>query len=153
MAGGRPTDYTEELGIAICEAVASSTDGVHKLFAGDEWPAVSSIFLWLAKYPEFSERYAQARANQAKLLAQQIIEIADDGANDTYIDSEGREVTNHDHIQRSKLRVDARKWVASKLLPKVYGDKLDVTSDGEKLEPTKIIIEHIKPDTDAGDKG
>ena len=39
-------------------------------------------------------------------------------------------MANNEHIQRSRLRVDARKWIAAKLLPKRYGDKLQHTGDG-----------------------
>jgi len=73
-----------------------------------------------------AERYAAARAACVDYWADEIIDIADDGTNDTSVDSEGREVVNHDVIQRSKLRVESRRFVVSKLNSKVYGDKVQV---------------------------
>jgi hypothetical protein len=93
-------------------------------------PAVSTVYLWMAKHKEFSESYARAREDQADTLADQILEIADDGRNDTYTDDEGKEFVNHDVINRSRLRVDARKWVAAKLKPKKYGDKVTTEHTG-----------------------
>ena len=72
-------------------------------------------------------------------MADQILEIADDGTNDTYTDSEGNELTNYDVIARSKIRIDARKWLASKLLPKKFGDKIDVTTQGDKITDIPFI--------------
>ncbi len=81
-----------------------------------------------------SEMYAHAREDRADVLADEIIAIADDGLNDTYQDEEGNVRTNQDVIARSKLRVDARKWAASKLKPRSYGDKMAVTDgDGKPL--------------------
>lgn len=70
---------------------------------------------------------------QAELLADELFTIADDGSNDTIVVDEetGSTATNHDVINRSRLRVDTRKWYLSKVLPKIYGDKLDVNHGGE----------------------
>ncbi len=57
-------------------------------------------------------------------------DIADDGSNDFTKDKDGKAVVDHEHIQRSRLRIDTRKWIASKLLPKRYGDKLQHTGPG-----------------------
>lgn len=78
---------------------------------------------WL-KSPEYAVQYAHAREAGWHAMAESVIEIADDPTNDTQVDDEGNEKVNHDHIQRSRLRVDARRWLVSKMLPKVYGDKL-----------------------------
>ena len=89
-------------------------------------PSMATLFKWLSQVPEFAEQYARARETQAETLADEIIAIADDGLNDTYTDDEGNRRTDHDVIARSKLRVEARKWVAAKLLPKKYGDRVQV---------------------------
>ncbi len=66
--------------------------------------------------------------------AEEIVDIADDATND-WMERRNEEggvsavVADHEHISRSKLRVDSRKWIASKLLPKVYGDKLKLDAD------------------------
>lgn len=80
---------------------------------------------WLdGSRPEFSEQYARAREAQADKLAEEALTIADDGRNDTYTDADGNVKTDSEVIQRSKLRVDTRKWLASKMAPKKYGDKV-----------------------------
>ena len=87
--------------------------------------------LWLdGAHPDFSEQYARAREAQADKLAEEILAIADDGRSDTYLDGEGNEKTDSEVIQRSKLRVEARKWLASKMAPKKYGDKIQAEHTG-----------------------
>lgn len=92
-------------------------------------PGQTTVFKWLAENEAFAKQYAHAREAQAEKLADEIIEIADDGTNDYGFkedsdkDGDGaKPVFLAEHVQRSKLRVDSRKWVASKLHPKKYGD-------------------------------
>jgi hypothetical protein len=92
---------------------------------------------WLQDDEDFRKKYALSRQQQAEVLAQQLIEIADDGSNDTYKTEDGQTVVNHDHINRSRLRIDVRKWIASKLLPKVYGEK------GTEVNLTNAIHNHF----------
>lgn len=90
-------------------------------------PDKSTVLRWLARYPEFRDQYAQAREAQADHFADEILEIADDASNDWMVRKQGEdevEVTNHEHISRSKLRVDARKWLMSKMAPKKYGERI-----------------------------
>jgi hypothetical protein len=115
---------------------------------------VSTVMDWLAKgaakkepYPAFTEQYARAREAQAELYADEIVDIADDDRNDYgFKESEdgtgksGIAIIMPDNVQRSKLRVDARKWVASKLLPKKYGDKIQATHTGPDDKPLTFTI-------------
>jgi hypothetical protein len=102
--------------------------------------------VWLSKYPEFKDLYARAREAQADILGEEILAIADDTSEDEiFIENEdgngqgAKRVMNNEFVQRSRLRVDARKWLMSKLAPKKYGDKLDVTSDGNSIAPVTIV--------------
>lgn len=100
---------------------------------------MATVFRWLANedFAAFREQYTRARETQADTLFDEILSIADDSKNDTYIDEEGRTRTDQEVIARSRLRVDARKWMAGKLRPKVYGDKVDMTHanpDGSKMD-------------------
>lgn len=99
-------------------------------------PDPSTVYRWLVaseSYPEFREQYAQARQAQAEKWAEEIMEIADDGTND-YVERQTQNGTivlgDHEHIQRSKLRVDTRKWLLSKLQPKKYGEKVETVHSG-----------------------
>jgi hypothetical protein len=86
--------------------------------------------------------YARAKDNQADLLAEEILEIADDGSNDFMTIVKGDEsytVENKELVNRSRLRIDARKWYAAKLRPNKYGDKLDVTTDGKTINQVQIF--------------
>lgn len=119
---GRPTDYSETIAALICERVATSTLGLNKLCAlYDDMPVKSTVNQWRYKYPEFSTQYAQAKLFQADLLAEECLDIADDSTNDTLINAEGFETCNTEWINRCRLRIDTRKWLAAKLLPKQYG--------------------------------
>lgn len=96
---------------------------------------MSTVFKWLRDYPKFSEQYARAKEVQVEAFAEDLIAISDDGENDTYevkIGDTGETVkkTDHDVIARSKLRVDTRKWLMSKMLPKKYGDRLGLDHSG-----------------------
>lgn len=98
--------------------------------------------------PARAEMYARAREDRADLLADEILDIADDAKGDIYIDDDGVERTNHEVVARAKLRVDARKWIACKLKPRVYGDKLqqEVTGkDGRPVEFTEIRRTVVDP--------
>ncbi len=93
-------------------------------------PATGTVCRWLAEQPTFQEQYARAREFQADTLFDEIIDIADDGSND-WMERSGKDdepgwVLHGEHVQRSRLRVDARKWMAGKMRPKKYGDKMQV---------------------------
>jgi len=74
------------------------------------------------RYIEFRDQYTCAREDLADKLADEILQIADDSRNDTYLDAMGNVKVNHGAIARSRLQIDARKWLVSKLAPKKYGD-------------------------------
>lgn len=94
---------------------------------------------WLdGSRPEFSEQYARAREAQADKLAEEALQIADDGRSDTYVDGDGNVKTDTEVIQRSKLRVDTRKWLASKMAPKKYGDKVAI-GGADDLGPVQTV--------------
>ena len=86
-------------------------------------PNHETIHAWKYQNPEFFAQYAKAKIAQADLLAEEIIDIADDTASDSIIDEHGNKVFNSEYVARSRLRIDTRKWHASKLMPKTYGDK------------------------------
>lgn len=129
---GRPDSYTEVVALAICERIANG-ESVRTICKDEHMPCAATVFKWLADESKatFTEQYTRARDAQADYYAEQIIQIADDGANDTYVDDDGKTRTDQDVIARSRLRVDARKWYASKLAPKKYGDKIEHSGPGE----------------------
>jgi len=132
---GRPTIYSKELADKICDAVATSTLGLRKLCKlHPDFPDPDTIFKWRYRYNDFNDQYVKAKQFQADIMAEEIIEIADDGLNDTYVNDEGQVKVDNDVIQRSRLRVDTRKWIACKLLPKIYGNNTTKDSDDNQQE-------------------
>ncbi len=128
---GRPTRYTPEVAADICTRLAEG-ESVRSICRDGAMPALRTVMGWLfdGEHEEFLQQYASAREVQAEVWADEIVGIADDAAGDLTTDKDGKDVVNHEHIQRSRLRVDTRKWIASKLLPKRYGDKLQHTGEG-----------------------
>lgn len=143
---GRPSLYTKELGDLICEQL-SEGKSLRTVCKADEMPHMRTIFRWLREDEEFCHQYARAKEESADALVEEMLEIADDGSNDLMTIEKGDysyEVENREVTNRSKLRVDTRKWIASKLKPKRYGDKLDLTSLGRRIE-APVYASEIKP--------
>lgn len=103
-------------------------------------PDKSTVFRWLELHATLRDQYTRARETQADTLFEEILIIADDGSNDSYVDDEGMVKTDHDVIARSRLRVDARKWMAGKLRPKVYGEKLAI-GGADDLPPIRTLTD------------
>lgn len=121
---GRPTLYTEDLAKEICETISSTSKGIKVLCKENStWPHPAQVYKWLVKYPFFRDLYALARRNQIQIYVDEIVEISDDSSRDTCVNEDGKKVTDHEHINRARLRVDSRKWIAGKLVPRLYGDK------------------------------
>lgn len=136
---GRPTDFSQELADRLCERLADG-ESLRSICEEDEMPNKATVFRWLAKFPDFSDQYARARETQADSLFDEILAIADDGRNDwmkRHGDDE-RWVENGEALRRSQLRVDARKWMAGKLRPKKYGEKITQEHTGEDGGPLVI---------------
>lgn len=137
---GRPTRYSAAIGQEICDAIASSSKGTKRLCEDNShWPCQDTLFTWLKKYPEFSEQYAQAKICQIELLVDEILEISDDASQDQYVNELGVLVPNSPAINRARLKVDTRKWLASKLVPKVYGNKIDIEGDNSMSEELRQL--------------
>lgn len=138
---GRPSKYTKELADAICERLAMG-ESMRTVCIEETMPAMSTIFKWLRENDQFSEQYARAKQESADAMAEEILDIADNGTNDwETIELENgyeKEVINHEVLARSRLRVDTRKWLMAKMKPKKYGDKIDMTTNGKEL-PTPIV--------------
>lgn len=137
---GRPLEYTKEMGDHICELVSSTGHGLLKLTRlYPELPDKVTINRWRYRVPEFRTQYAQAKLEQADILAEECLEIADDDHNDVKINPDtGDEYCNTEFIARARLRVDTRKWLASKLLPKQYGQNAE---EGKPLD--KSVVEML----------
>ena len=138
MPAGRPLySWTLELEAQIC-SMLSDGNSIRAICALESMPSAPTIFKHIAESKDFAEQYARAREMQMEAMAEEILQIADDGLNDTYETEEGEQRTNQDVIQRSRLRVDTRKWLMSKMAPKKYGDKIQAEVSGPNGGPMQV---------------
>ena len=129
---GRPSSYSQLLADTICERIACG-ESVRTICNDPEMPATGTVYVWLGKHPDFQDQYARARDQQVAALAEEILDIADDGSNDWMENNKPNcpgYMENGEAMARSRLRVDTRKWLLSKLAPKKYGEKLDLNHTG-----------------------
>ena len=123
---GRPTEYTPEKAAIICVRLRRG-ESLRQICRDEDMPHRDTVYYWLHQFPEFSDQYARAKECQADEMFDEILEIADYKSDDYRVDEYGNEKPNYENIQRSRLRVDTRKWYLSKVLPKRYGDQSNST--------------------------
>jgi len=133
----------------VCQEIEKGR-ALRNVLKDENMPSTSTFYQWLDNDEVKAKQYARATEVRADIIFDDILAIADENTNDTSINENGIEVVNNDVIQRSRLRIDARKWVLSKLNPKKFGDKADITSGGEKIQniPTSIQVEINKANED-----
>jgi len=134
---GRPSDFTQDTADAICSRLTEG-ESLRSICRDDQMPGSSTVFQWLAKHQSFAEQYARAVDARTDAMAEEILQISDDGRNDTFEDESGHESTNHDVIARSRLRVDTRKWLMARMAPKKYGDRVVQQVEGPNGGPVQI---------------
>ena len=123
---GRPQQYTSELAKEICDVISSTSKGTKRLCAEHpHWPCQDTLFTWIKSYPDFSEQYTRAKKCQVNLLVDEILDIADDASQDQLTTDRGEIIPNSQAVSRAKLKIDTRKWLACKLIPRVYGNKAE----------------------------
>ena len=133
---------TMEIMTEICFAIANGASAF-QLCQKPNMPSYTSLYAWLATDPGFKAMWDQALTLRSEKLVDELLEIADDGSNDyDYVDANGVAHVNGENIARAKLRVDTRKWLAAKLLPKKYGDKTILSGDEDaplQLQVSQMI--------------
>lgn len=107
-------------------------------------PPFRTVYNWLDKDKEFLARFAQARDAGEDVIAQECLEIADDGTNDWMekLDKDGQPigyVLNGEHVQRSKLRIETRLKLLAKWNPKKYGEKVGIEHSGSVALDSSIL--------------
>jgi hypothetical protein len=124
---------TEEVFTKICNDLQVSHEGLNTLCKKRNSSA-PAFYDFMELDDKYTELYTRARERQADYLADLIHEVAFDGSRDD------TPFTGGNHVQRDKLKVESLKWTAAKLKPKKYGEKIDVTSDGNELEAQTVIV-------------
>jgi hypothetical protein len=114
-SGSKPVRYSDKVFASICEEIAQGRS-LRSICTAKDMPSVGTVMRWLAEDEggELREQYARARDAQSDVIADEILMIAD----------------TEDDPQKARVRIDARKWLAGKMKPKVYGDKQTVEHQG-----------------------
>lgn len=141
-ARGRPSEFCQKIADIICERI-SDGESLRSICKTESMPAKGTVFRWLAQHKDFQDQYARAREEQADTYADEITQIADETPElDPLLDSDGNLIEMRIHsayVQWQKNRVDARKWVASKLKPKKYGEKITQEVTGANGGPIETV--------------
>lgn len=135
-AGGRPSGYNEEIAEEICDAVSDTPKMLEDLCdEHDHWPSAKTIYKWRRKYAEFGQMYTRAKQDQIEALVSRAFVIARDRSNDFVADSEGKLHANTPRVQGMRSEIDMIKWLASKLAPKIYGERKEnnIGAEGQSL--------------------
>lgn len=151
LVPGRPTSYTDAIGETICNRIAEG-ELLTAICREEGMPAIRTVTGWLmasregGSVPEsFQANYNRAREQSVYIREDEITEISDDGRNDwmdRVINADGDtvRVVDHEHIQRSKLRVDSRRWLLAKVAPHKYGDRIAVQGLDEHGKPARQSV-------------
>jgi len=137
----RPKKFTPAIEAELLERLALG-ETVSQICSEEKFPVHSYVFEKAAQDTEFADKYVRARELGYLKMAEEILDIADDGRNDWMTKKVGKDeikVVDREAVERSKLRLDARKWLLSKALPKVYGDKIDLSTKHEAGDSFKAL--------------
>lgn len=145
MKNGRPTIYTEELAAKICELVATNPIGLPKLCKiYNELPTAETIRVWRWEKTIFSANYAEAKRFQAELMAESLEDVIDETSEYVYEDENGVTRVDGGMVAKARLVIDTRKWTASKLAPKIYGDQKQVEELQSQNQSIKRELDDLR---------
>lgn len=122
----------------ICAKISSGLS-LRKVLEGGKPISQKVFFEWIDADVEKSKQYARAAEARADSIFEDILDIADDSNGDVKYTEHG-EVMNSEFVQRSRLRVDARKWMLAKMMPKKYGERIEQEISGKNGEPFSVNI-------------
>ena len=124
--GGRPSVYSPTLAQKICEAVADG-EALQDVCNQPGMPARRTVYYWLRTNEEFATAYELAREMRADLLADEVVKISDT-----------------EDPAKARVQIDARRWAASKLNPRRYGERQDRFQDGPTISITFDLTGPLK---------
>jgi hypothetical protein len=142
---GRPSKYTEAIGLEICERIAFG-EPVRQICLLDHMPDERTIYRWLVVNADFRQQYSRAKEAQQDKFDEELLDIADDARND-WIERENERTgktfisLNEEAVARARLRVSTRQWLMGKHKPKKYGDKVVLEHSGGTNNSLTILTE------------
>jgi hypothetical protein len=132
---GRPSLFNDDIAAHICGGIASGSS-LNRLCSEPGMPTVFTVYNWLRNNPTFFQQYQQARLDQADTLADEIMSISDDTAH----------ATDPLQIQAARLRVDSRRWIASRLKPSKWGEKASEIAINVGDNVPSISVSFVTPE-------
>lgn len=151
-AAKNPVRYSRELADAILKRMAEG-ESLRSICRDKGMPTETAVRMWAVDDRDgFGSRYARGMVVRCDYWADEILEISDDSSGDTVtVVENGREVmkVDHENINRSRLRVDSRKWLMSKLAPGRYGDRIELDHKVDSQGPPRVtvnVVPYIPPE-------
>jgi hypothetical protein len=137
---GRPTKHTQDLADRLCDQLADGKS-LRKVCESDEFPSKTTIFNWLRTNESFLDQYTRAKTETADSHVDDLVDgvenigspVLDDDGKAVMIKGKPLMVVDMVAIAHAKLIAETKKWAAIKLSPKKYGEKIDLTTAGEKI--------------------
>jgi len=159
---GRPSEYTDELADDICQLIIQG-HSVRKIADTDVMPTESTIYLWLSKFPYFSEKYGAAVQHRTNKYMEECVDLSDnmpDGIKFMGLDGrlyERDEVLqltvqeramaqlvpiglSNELINKRKLQIDTRLKASAQMHPRKYGSKTDLTTNGKDIKGVTVVV-------------
>jgi len=131
---GRPTDYSQEIVSKICSEIAEGKS-LRAVCEIEGMPDKSTVFVWLREHKEFQDQYARATEERTEALSEELMDLGDEAVELAQtVDAKASSAV----VQAVKLKADNIKWTMSKMKPKKYGDKIDMTTNGKDI-PQPIL--------------
>ena len=130
----RLTEYNYDLCVEICDLVANGSHIIDALNSNDNYPSWSTFRRWKRDNDELQTLYTRSIQDKSEMVIFEINQTMNDLKNKTIDASQAR------------VLIDTYKWLASKYYPKMFGDKLDLTSKDEKIEnkdPLELLKEYV----------
>ncbi len=129
---GRPSSYCDETVKEICRRLTLG-QSLTTICADESMPGLTAVYEWLDKHEDFAKRYARARSDQADTIFEMTQDVSEE---EPGLDEFGK--IDNGWVAKQRMRIDVLKWRASKLKPKVYGDKVQQEHSGPDGGP--IIV-------------
>ncbi len=143
----RPTQFKSAIADAICARLAAG-ETLRAICRDPSMPREEVVRGWAIDWPAFAAEFRRAREIGYASLADQLLEIADDSSADTRIDEKGKARLDPEAIQRSRLRIETRKWLLAKVLPRVWGDKPEAGEGSPSFPLAALVLRSYEPESD-----
>lgn len=138
----RPKDFTQEIADELCRRLAEC-GSLRRVCVSSDMPLERTVRLWVVQNEEFATAYARAKEMGIDSFVEETLDIADDGSNDWMENNSPSNpgyVLNGEHSSRSKIRIETRRWLAERMLPKKYGVKTATEISGPDGGPAQLVV-------------